>query len=145
MLAAPAPSPLIRKLPVVLLVPPVRLTEVSSWKSDDAIRWITGSWVKVAAFRFSNWSGETFPSQRERFPFLEWFDGIVLSGQEGCMKPDERIFRILLDRYALAAHDTVFIDDNPNNARAASALGIHGIHFKSPEELRRELSALGLL
>ena len=100
---------------------------------------------KVPVYALSNWSGETFPSQRERFPFLEWFDGIVLSGQEGCMKPDERIFRILLDRYALAAHDTVFIDDNPNNARAASALGIHGIHFQSPEELRRELSALGLL
>ena len=39
----------------------------------------------------------------------------------------------------------VFIDDNPRNAQAASALGIHGIHFRSPEALRRELEALGLL
>jgi len=61
------------------------------------------------------------------------------------MKPDERIFRILLDRYGLAADETVFIDDNPKNARAASALGIHGIHFQSPETLRRELATLGLL
>ena len=99
----------------------------------------------VPVYALSNWSAETFPPQRERFAFLAWFDGIVVSGHEGCMKPDERIFRILLDRYGLAADETVFIDDNPKNARAASALGIHGIHFQSPETLRRELATLGLL
>jgi 2-haloacid dehalogenase len=99
----------------------------------------------VPVYALSNWSAETFPSQRERFAFLAWFDGIVVSGHEGCMKPDERIFRILLERYGLAADETVFIDDNPKNARAASALGIHGIHFQSPDKLRRELTALGLL
>jgi 2-haloacid dehalogenase len=99
----------------------------------------------VPVYALSNWSAETFPSQRERFAFLAWFDGIVVSGHEGCMKPDERIFRILLERYGLAADETVFIDDNPKNARAASALGIHGIHFQSPDKLRRELTALGVL
>jgi len=99
----------------------------------------------VPVYALSNWSAETFPPQRERFAFLAWFDGIVVSGHEGCMKPDERIFRILLDRHGLAADETVFIDDNPKNARAASALGIHGIHFQSPETLRRELATLGLL
>ena len=52
------------------------------------------------------------------------------------MKPDARIFRILLDRYGLAADETVFIDDNPKNAQAASALGMHGIHFRSAAQLR---------
>lgn len=99
----------------------------------------------VPVYALSNWSAETFPPCRTRFPFLEWFDGIVVSGEEGCMKPDERIFRILLDRYALDPGESVFIDDNPNNARAASALGIHGIHFESPPKLRRELAALGFL
>jgi 2-haloacid dehalogenase len=99
----------------------------------------------VPVYALSNWSAETFPSQRERFAFLAWFDGIVVSGHEGCMKPDERIFRILLARYGLAADETVFIDDNPKNARAASALGIHGIHFQSPEKLRDELAALRVL
>jgi 2-haloacid dehalogenase len=99
----------------------------------------------VPVYALSNWSAETFHSQRERFAFLAWFDGIVVSGHEGCMKPDERIFRILLERYGLAADETVFIDDNPKNARAASALGIHGIHFQSPDKLRRELTALGVL
>jgi HAD superfamily hydrolase (TIGR01509 family) len=87
----------------------------------DVLRELKASSVPVYAL--SNWSAETFPSARERFPFLAWFDGIVLSGAERCMKPDERIFRILLDRYGLAAGETVFIDDNPKNAHAAGALG----------------------
>ena len=96
-------------------------------------------------YALTNWSSETFPPQRERFPFLASFDGIVVSGDEGVIKPDPRIFGILLDRYRIDAREAVFIDDNPANARAATALGLHGIHFRSPEALRRELVALGLL
>ena len=96
-------------------------------------------------YALSNWSSETFPPQRERFPFLAQFDGIVVSGDEGVIKPDPRIFRILFDRYAIAPHEAVFIDDNPANAAAASTLGVHGIHFRSPDALRTELAALGLL
>jgi len=99
----------------------------------------------VPLYGLTNWSSETFPAQRVRFPFLEWFDGIVVSGDEGVIKPDPRIFRILLDRYRVAADEAVFIDDNPKNAQAASALGIHGIHFQSPAQLRRELVSLDLL
>ncbi len=96
-------------------------------------------------YALSNWSAETFRSQPKRFPFLGWFDGIVVSGNEGVIKPDPRIFRLLLDRYKVPAHAAIFIDDNPNNAAAASALGIHGIHFRSPAALRRDLAALSLL
>lgn len=99
----------------------------------------------VPRYALTNWSAETFPPQRDRFAFLSWFDGIVVSGEEGVIKPDPRIFRILLDRYRIAAEEAVFIDDNPANAAAAAALGIHGIHFRSPEQLRRELAALDLL
>src|SRR4029077_1221295 len=96
-------------------------------------------------YALSNWSTETFPPQRRRFPFLTWFDGIVISGEEGVIKPDPRIFRILLDRYRIEPGEAVFIDNNPKNAAAAEALGIHGIHFRSPELLRHELEKLGLL
>ena len=99
----------------------------------------------VPRYALTNWSAETFPPQRDRFAFLSWFDGIVVSGEEGVIKPDPRIFAILLDRYRIAADEAVFIDDNPANAAAAEALGIHGVHFRSPELLRRELEKLGLL
>ena len=99
----------------------------------------------VPRYALTNWSAETFPPQRNRFEFLSWFDGIVVSGNEGVIKPDPRIFRILLDRYRIAPQEAVFIDDNPANAEAATTLGIHGIHFRSPEHLRRELETLGVL
>jgi 2-haloacid dehalogenase len=96
-------------------------------------------------YALTNWSAETYPPQRVRFAFLELFDGVVVSGDEGVIKPDARIFEILLARYAIPPHEAVFIDDNPANAEAAAALGIHGIHFQSPEQLRRDLRALQLL
>jgi 2-haloacid dehalogenase len=99
----------------------------------------------VPVYAITNWSAETFPPQRERFPFLAWFEGIVVSGFEGVIKPDPRIFRILCERYRVAPESAVFIDDVARNAAAASATSIHGIHFRSPEQLRRELVAVGLL
>jgi len=99
----------------------------------------------VPLYAITNFSAETFPPQRERFAFLSWFLGIVVSGVEGVIKPDPRIFRILCERYAVAPESAVFIDDVAKNAVAASALGIHGIHFRSPEQLRSELVALSML
>jgi len=99
----------------------------------------------VPLYALTNWSSETFPSQRTRFPFLSWFEGIVVSGDEGVIKPAPRIFRILLERHRIAPEEAVFIDDNPRNAQAASAFGIHGIAFQSPEHLRGELAKLALL
>ena len=99
----------------------------------------------VPIYAITNWSAETFPPQRERFPFLAWFDGIVVSGSEGVIKPDPRIFRILCERYRIAPESAVFIDDVAKNAVAASELGLHGIHFRSPDQLRSELVSLGML
>lgn len=99
----------------------------------------------VPLYALTNWSHETFPAQAQRFECLSWFDGIVVSGVERVMKPDRRIFEILLARYAIDPATAVFIDDNPVNAQAAAALGIHGIHFQTAAGLRRELVTLGLL
>ena len=96
-------------------------------------------------YALSNWSAETFPPQRERFEFLSWFDGIVISGREGVIKPDLRIFRILLERHRVAPETAVFVDDVAANADAATLLGIHGIHFRTAEQLRRDLASVGLL
>ena len=96
-------------------------------------------------YAITNWSAETFAPQLKRFPFLSWFDGIVVSGHERVIKPHPRIFEILCERYAVEPRSAVFIDDVAANARAASGLGIHGIHFRSADQLRRELVAVGLL
>jgi 2-haloacid dehalogenase len=99
----------------------------------------------VPLYALSNWSRETFPPQRTRFSFFAWFKGIVVSGEEGVIKPDPRIYELLFRRYEISPQEAVFVDDNPANARAAHALGVHGIHFRSPGALVDELAALGLL
>ena len=99
----------------------------------------------VPIYAITNWSAETFPPMRRRFAFLDWFGDIVVSGAEGVMKPDPRIFDILLRRQRIAPESAVFIDDVAANAAAAGALGIRGIHFRSPDQLRGELVASGLL
>lgn len=99
----------------------------------------------VPLYALTNWSAETFPSQRRRFAFMDWFGGIVVSGAEKVAKPDPRIFEVLLDRHGLSAGETVFIDDSLKNVHGAAAMGIHGIHFQSAAQLRRELAQLALL
>jgi 2-haloacid dehalogenase len=96
-------------------------------------------------YALSNWSAETFPIARPRFPFLDWFDGIVISGDVGICKPDPRLYRHLIDRYGLAPASTVFVDDSPVNVAAAAALGMTAFRFDGPAGLRRDLTALGLL
>jgi 2-haloacid dehalogenase len=104
--------------------------------------------VRAAGHRvlgLTNWSHETFPLARLRFPFFDWFHGIVVSGEEKLIKPDPRLYVRLLERYRVDPARAVFIDDNLKNVEAAAALGIHGIHFRSPSALRDELTALGVL
>jgi 2-haloacid dehalogenase len=99
----------------------------------------------VPLYALTNWSAETFAGQPARFGFLDWFDGIVVSGRERLLKPDPRIFQLLLRRYGIEPVGAVFIDDALANVDGARALGIHGIHFTGPDDLRRELVALGLI
>ena len=96
-------------------------------------------------YGLTNWSNETFPIARERYDFFNWFDGIVVSGEEGTIKPDPKLYQTLLERYDIDPSRAVFIDDNKTNVEAAEALGIHGIHFHTPAQLRGELIALGFL
>jgi 2-haloacid dehalogenase len=96
-------------------------------------------------YGLTNWSYETFPIGRARFDFLSWFDGIVVSGEERLVKPDPRIYRLLMERHGLRPDELVYVDDNARNIEAAAALGLHGIHFTEPSALRAELVALGLL
>jgi len=96
-------------------------------------------------YALTNWSHETFPIARPRFPFFDWFAGIVVSGEIGLVKPDARIYRHLLEAHGLAAEDCVFIDDSVANVSGAEAVGIAGLHFTSAEQLRRDLERLDLL
>ena len=92
----------------------------------------------------TNWSAETWPIGLARFPFLAWFEAVIVSGEERLVKPDPAIFRILVDRHGLDPARSVFIDDLPANVAAASSLGSRAIRFTDAAALRRDLAAEGL-
>jgi 2-haloacid dehalogenase len=97
----------------------------------------------VPLYALTNWNAETFVYARERYAFLKHFRGIVVSGEEHCVKPEPTIYRRLFDRYQLAPSGCVFIDDSEANVQGARAVGMHTIHFQSAGQLERELSTFG--
>ena len=95
-------------------------------------------------YALTNWSAETFPVALERYDFLQYFEGIVVSGAEKTRKPFKKIYEIILDRYDLKAEHSVFIDDNLKNVEGARTLGINAVQFKNSQQLTNELNHLGV-
>lgn len=100
---------------------------------------------KYKIYALTNWSAETFPVALQRYDFLNWFDGIVVSGTEKMRKPNPAFYQLLLDRYHAKAEESLFIDDNLRNVLAAQKLGIKSIHFSSAEQLNVELEKLKII
>ena len=90
-------------------------------------------------YGLTNWSMETFPEARQHFGILQLIDRYVVRGAERLVKPDPRLFQVLLDRYSLKAEECIFVDDNPDNVAAACKMGMEGIVFHGAEDLRKKL------
>jgi 2-haloacid dehalogenase len=94
-------------------------------------------------YAITNFSREKWAECLIRFPFLQSFDGVVVSAHERVIKPDPAIYHILLQRYGLAAPDCIFIDDSAKNIEAARGVGMKAVHFVEPIDLRSELAGHG--
>lgn len=95
-------------------------------------------------YALTNWSAETFPVALQKFDFLHWFEGIVVSGLENTRKPFPDIYHLLFERHRITPSSSVFIDDNLKNIVAAQDLGMNGIHFRSAAQLKSSLLELGV-
>lgn len=96
-------------------------------------------------YAITNYPREKWALSLELWPFLKAFDGVIVSGEVGLLKPDAAIFELLLERYGLAAEDCLFIDDVATNAEGARAAGLHGHHFEGAAGLEAELNRHGML
>ena len=98
--------------------------------------------LKAAGYRvfgLTNWSSETFPLVRDKYPIFSLMEGMVVSGEEHLLKPDAAIYKCLLERYNLQAEESLFVDDNADNVAGARNVGMKAVQFTSAEELEREL------
>lgn len=100
---------------------------------------------KYNTYGLTNWSAETIPVAIERYAFFKYLKGIVVSGDEKIVKPDPKLYYILLDRYDLNPEETLFIDDNAQNIETARLLGFHTIHFTPDVNLEAELRKMRIL
>ena len=74
--------------------------------------------------------------------WADLFDAVVLSGEVGLAKPDERIYHLVARRLGLVPAECVFVDDLPGNVRCAVAAGMVGVHHTSVASTLDELAAL---
>lgn len=99
----------------------------------------------LPVYALTNWSAQTFPIARELYSFLGWFNGILVSGEEGMKKPDPKIYELTATRFGIEPAATLFIDDSLRNVQAAIRCGYDAIQFENPEGLLKQLEIRGIL
>jgi 2-haloacid dehalogenase len=99
----------------------------------------------VRVYGLTNWSAETFHHAVPAAPAIGRLAEVVVSGREGLVKPDPRIFALAAQRFGLRPASTVFVDDSPRNVEAAAGAGYDAVLFSDAGALRGALVARGLL
>lgn len=78
-------------------------------------------------------------------PVAGFFEHLAFSCYLGSVKPEPECYRAVLAMLGARPDDVVFIDDRPENVAGAAAVGIHGVHFTTPEAARTALAGHGIL
>ena len=98
----------------------------------------------VPLYLLTNMPVDVFAARRRRYPVLRRFDGAVVSGEEGVLKPSAEIFARLRDRYSLDPAVTLFVDDLEANVAGAAAAGFLAHRFVDAGTLAAALRAYDL-
>lgn len=91
-------------------------------------------------YYLSNFHELAFGEVTKKNKFFQLFDGGVVSYEEKLIKPEEDIYKLILDRYKLNPSETIFVDDMEANVEGANKVGIKTILFKGAKELKEELN-----
>jgi len=82
------------------------------------------------------------PAMENKWHIADAFHDLIISAEVGLAKPDPRIYQLALERLEVRPGQAVFIDDFSENGEGAQAVGMHAIHFKSPDQVRADLDTL---
>jgi 2-haloacid dehalogenase len=99
----------------------------------------------IPVYALTNMESDTYERRRNRYPWMSWFRGTVVSSHEGVVKPEPELFQRLLERFDLDAKRTLMIDDSARNIATAAGLGMPTIHVVEPARLSDQLHDAGVL
>ena len=115
-----------------------------------SMRPIPGIWALVGELKARGYgvyllsnASTWFAGHLDDYPILRLFDGRLISAPEKMAKPEERIYRLALERFGLNAAETLFVDDRAENTEAAERVGIAGYVFDGDAEKLRERTLKG--
>ena len=114
-----------------------------NWQTVEILRTLKETGYPL--YGLSNWPAEKWRLVRPKYDFFGWFDDILISGEVKLAKPDPRIFSLFLERIGRPAEQCLYIDDSHHNTEVAGRLGFQTIHFRSAEQLRKELDRREIL
>jgi HAD superfamily hydrolase (TIGR01509 family) len=92
----------------------------------------------------NNESRELNDHRIQTFGLKKYFTVFISSGYVNEMKPHPNIYRSALEITQAVPSESVFIDDREANVQPVRDLGMHGITFTDPQQLRAELAKLGI-
>jgi 2-haloacid dehalogenase len=143
-------------IPTLVEIHPEWKSEIEAWELRFAEMWagpIAGSVALLEevrrrgfpTFASTNWGAEAWQLARNFFPYLSTFDGALVSGEVGLIKPDPRFFALLIERFRLVPEETLYIEDTLVNLEAAERSGFVVHHFRTPDLLEDELARRGVI
>lgn len=116
-----------------------RWEEMLGGTIDENVKLIKPLKEKYKLYGLTNWSNETLPIAMKRYSFFKDLEGIVVSGKEKLVKPNPKLYKVLLDRYNIKAEESLFIDDNADNIATAQQMGFKTVHFTDGVNLEQWL------
>lgn len=119
-------------------------TDVAMWThiNEPMLAWVRS--LQSAGLRtaiLSNMGPEVLRAMRRDFAWLADFNQLTWSCELGIAKPDPEIYHLTCDKLGVRPEEALFLDDRIENVRAAEELGLHGLQFRSIEQLRADLAS----
>lgn len=96
---------------------------------------------RLGLWGLTNFTTRAVNIARGLFPALGLLRDIVISSEEGVIKPDPIIFHRAIERFGINPATSLFVDDNPRNVTAAAHAGFQTMVFTGEQPLRRRISA----
>ena len=87
----------------------------------------------------SNIAKESYEHVKSTIDIDKVFKGGVYSYQEKLLKPDRKIYELIVNRYNLNKDETMFFDDKQKNIDAACEFGLKGVLFRTIEDIENNL------